>query len=898
MKYFLALLFFLQAQVGSAQNGNYFLSNYSPSDDQLDNVCFQMVQDDRGLMYFATRSGVLQFDGSSWHLIKGNGAIYSLLITQDGQVYWSGTMGYGILGKDENELPSIKMISDDVRNVFQSVSIGNTLYFLNEEKISVYNKSTNQDVTIPSTELTGIFHEIFELFGSVFIHTSKGGVYRIEDNKLVKSSIRFPDGSHVIFSNGTKDKFILGLSNNKIYAVNASLKLSEISLEDEDYISRSVLVNGQWFNDNLFVLGTLRGGMVFINIKTGKTQEIINYSTGLPDNEIYALSKDKSESIWAAHEYGFTRIAPSLPFRSFNHYSGLQGNLLCAITYNNQVYVGTSVGLFKLEREDVFEEIIYYSENGVSNSTKETSNKKQSKPAADASVEHSKRKGFFSFLKRDKNKEETSSHRNTQNGAAHKKKTKRVLKTSRYTYKKIKNIEAKITQLLVSNNNLIATGLEGTFQINGIQANHISREPARYVFGTREKLLLISTYSDQVITLKYNGKNWLAINMLHHLNDQITHIFEGDDDELWLCALDKIYRLNYNEEQVNDIQVIEIFNPSYDDFVGAHWKNQTVLANAQGFFVYKNDTKGFEKVDSLSENTLTRYFAHAQNILYRDIHGWKLFGKNGTERNLGFLNLFQNLRYLSPDGQYENLWVITANNELYRFYAERVTANDEGFSILLKTFTNGDHKSGARLKYNINQDNSSVTIQLVQPNYLAAVAMEYRYKLDGLDETWTTWSNSNNIINFPYLPSGDYTLEVQSRDILGRTKEMNGINIEVLPPYWKRPWFYALEVLVFATFVILSFRLSARYRIISRLLMLLTIIMLIQFIETVVGETFETSTSPVIDFILQVIIAMLVLPIEGYLREMMLRSLEKNHRLKRFILQKQQSQVSNDIEEL
>src|SRR5690606_9790946 len=142
----------------------------------------------------------------------------------------------------------------------------------------------------------------------------------------------------------------------------------------------------------------------------------------------------------------------------------------------------------------------------------------------------------------------------------------------------------------------------------------------------------------------------------------------------------------------------------------------------------------------------------------------------------------------------------TANNELYRFYAERVTANDEGFSILLKTFTNGDLKSGARLKYNINQDNSSVTIQLVQPNYLAAVAMEYRYKLDGLDETWTTWSNSNNIINFPYLPSGDYTLEVQSRDILGRTKEMNGINIEVLPPYWKRPWFYALEVLVFATF--------------------------------------------------------------------------------------------------
>ena len=173
--------------------------------------------------------------------------------------------------------------------------------------------------------------------------------------------------------------------------------------------------------------------------------------------------------------------------------------------------------------------------------------------------------------------------------------------------------------------------------------------------------------------------------------------------------------------------------------------------------------------------------------------------------------------------------------------------------------------------------------------------MEYRYHITGLDQDWTDWSQANNVIEIPYLPSGDYSVEVESRDIFGKVSAMDVIDLDVVPPYWKRPWFYALEVLAVSLFVILSFRLSTRYRIISRLLMLLTIIMLIQFVETIIGETLITKTSPVIDFLIQVIIAMLILPIEGYLRELMLRSLDTSHRFYRFIAPK--AQTSRDPEE-
>jgi hypothetical protein len=112
---------------------------------------------------------------------------------------------------------------------------------------------------------------------------------------------------------------------------------------------------------------------------------------------------------------------------------------------------------------------------------------------------------------------------------------------------------------------------------------------------------------------------------------------------------------------------------------------------------------------------------------------------------------------------------------------------------------------------------------------------------------------------------------------------MDAVSFEVLPPYWKRTWFYALEFLLFASLVVLSFRLSTRYHVISRLLSLLTIILLIQFIQTVIGETFETRASPVMDFFIQVLVAVLILPVEGYLRNLLLQSVEPGSILHRLI---------------
>src|SRR5258707_15633936 len=134
-------------------------------------------------------------------------------------------------------------------------------------------------------------------------------------------------------------------------------------------------------------------------------------------------------------------------------------------------------------------------------------------------------------------------------------------------------------------------------------------------------------------------------------------------------------------------------------------------------------------------------------------------------------------------------------------------------------------------------------------------AVEYRYQVKAKKSDWTPWATSNNIVNFSYLPSGTYKLDVQTRDLMGKISAVEEIALEVEPPYWRRSWFYLLEMIFFGSMVFLSIRLSAgnaKYRLVSQLLSMLTVIMLIQLAQAAVNAQVSIKTTPVFDFFIQV----------------------------------------------
>ncbi|MEL7006456.1 MAG: triple tyrosine motif-containing protein, partial [Bacteroidota bacterium] len=177
-----------------------------------------------------------------------------------------------------------------------------------------------------------------------------------------------------------------------------------------------------------------------------------------------------------------------------------------------------------------------------------------------------------------------------------------------------------------------------------------------------------------------------------------------------------------------------------------------------------------------------------------------------------------------------------------------------------------------------DQDESSLYFEVAQPEYSGILEIEYQYKLKGLpSKKWSDWSSKNNVISFPYLPDGRYELKVRSRTALGTVTDMEPIRFKVVPPYWRRPWFYFLEVLVIALVLYGSIRIKRmgyRYRLVSRLLALLVLIIVVEFIQTIAENRFGTQSSPFWDFVIQVTMAIIILPVESVLRKYIFKDKE------------------------
>src|SRR5687768_16483800 len=94
------------------QSGNYFLSHYSPSEERFDYVCFDMAQDVNGVMYFATKAGILEFDGRDWDLLQVQSAVYSIKINRQGEIFWAGAKGYGRISIDKHGFQQAEVLSD------------------------------------------------------------------------------------------------------------------------------------------------------------------------------------------------------------------------------------------------------------------------------------------------------------------------------------------------------------------------------------------------------------------------------------------------------------------------------------------------------------------------------------------------------------------------------------------------------------------------------------------------------------------------------------------------------------------------------------------------------------------------------------------------------------------
>jgi hypothetical protein len=100
-------------------------------------------------------------------------------------------------------------------------------------------------------------------------------------------------------------------------------------------------------------------------------------------------------------------------------------------------------------------------------------------------------------------------------------------------------------------------------------------------------------------------------------------------------------------------------------------------------------------------------------------------------------------------------------------------------------------------EHRFNYDENSFTFNFTGLYYTNPEQVHYQYKLEGLDTSWV--STKDQSIPFPNLRPGKYVFHVRSslNDNFENADEVTYAFV-IATPFWKRPWFIVLAVLLVA----------------------------------------------------------------------------------------------------
>jgi ligand-binding sensor domain-containing protein/serine phosphatase RsbU (regulator of sigma subunit) len=234
----------------------------------------------------------------------------------------------------------------------------------------------------------------------------------------------------------------------------------------------------------------------------------------------------------------------------------------------------------------------------------------------------------------------------------------------------------------------------------------------------------------------YNGKSFLTINELNGLSSNTVYYVNADDHGyLWIGTNNGIDRLDIN-----------------------HYVNQKEVK-----LKHYGKEEGFIGLEC------------NQNAIYRDDVDGKLW-----------IGTIDGVTIYNPDLEYKNKIAPQTHITNIRLFLESVDLSEYSDSTL----------SGLPMNLVLPYDKNHITFDFVGISQTIPEKVKYRFMLQNFDPNWlpegkgtsTTYSN---------LPPGKYTFMLKASNSDGVWNEVPvTYSFEIVPPFWKRPWFYIIGILI------------------------------------------------------------------------------------------------------
>ena len=761
------------------RQGIPYVQNYSPKDYSADPLNFDVTQDDRGILYFANSSGILEYDGNKWRLQKlpNESRVYSLAYEQSKhRIYVGGVGDFGYLSCDQQGItkfislkPLIPQHHQNFKHVWLTFVTPNDeiiffttsgVYILKEGKIKVLTPSSKNP-----------FHAAFYVNNNFYVREWGEGLKKLQNGHLTL----VPNGKNfaqerIYAMLPFNDKKILVITRSQGMYLFDGQKFTSWNTEvTPRFLEEAQVYFSKTLADQYFALATAKKGVIILN-KQGKIIQQIDESAGLVKPYIYNLFPDKRNNIWVAKPEGLGQIILNTPFSFYNQNLGLTSNITSSAITQNTAYFGTM------------------------------------------------QKGIF-----------TTPWQKTPDQEIN-------------NVKSINDKITNIFDIQVQNNDVLVGYNAGIWIYNTLTQNSYEIAKERYIWKFITTIAnpktLIAGARNGLIKIIQEDDQWQAISIKKSLGTipflveykQGQLLASNDNGLLSKITLNTTLDSVINQKKYDTLQGLPANNGNRVFQVG----NQALIATKAGIYQYNEAQDRFEKHPRFAKvvgDLLVRYIKGDQQgniwlwagspnqlhvlFLQKQADGFYQLIKTpfqklkNTFTELGtHINPIdgQNVLFSSPEGAIHYDPSIKVNyDQPYLSLIRRVeTIADQDSLIFGGSFLDSlghithiqPKKAVLKLPYGLNDLRFTFAATYYEDND----QLVYSHRLKGFDAHWSDWLNATQK-EYTNLPEGKYTFMVKARNIYGKESLVASYSFKVLPPWYRTVWAYIGYVFI-AAFVV------------------------------------------------------------------------------------------------
>lgn len=312
---FLLVLFLFYSSISTAET-DYTHKKFTTKEGEVGpKQVFDILEDQRGIIYVADTIGVLEYDGVQWRriVLPNEAQANALAADKNGRVYVSGPGELGYLSPDKSGQMEFKSIREkltesqirDLSGYIKIESLGLGMAFVTEHKILLWNNNAIHEIASTASIRTS-----FSWQDRLFIVDSQSGILELADQKLISlEGGKFFSATAIYASKS--DELIGGSMSDGLLQLKlgaSSIHFGALPNQDRTQLLGTMITHIVASQDTIFV-GTIGKGLLAFSSKTGRPisfDEKIRKDIGM---DVHALAVDKHNRIWVGTAQGIAVVS-------------------------------------------------------------------------------------------------------------------------------------------------------------------------------------------------------------------------------------------------------------------------------------------------------------------------------------------------------------------------------------------------------------------------------------------------------------------------------------------------------------------------------------------------------------------------------------------------------------